>query len=58
MMLLCQTGTSWLKLVVLSQLWELIQMLPILQFGPQLLKHQGNNGELVMHLRLYIICEI
>lgn len=54
-MLSYQTGRSWLKLVVLSQLWGLIQRLPILQFAPRLLKHQGNNKELVMHnLRLHI----
>lgn len=54
-MLSYQTGRSWLKLVVLNQLWGLIQRLPILQFAPRLLKHQGNNKELVMHnLRLHI----
>jgi len=53
-MLLCQTGTSWLKLVALGQSRGLTPMLPILQFGLRLLKHQGNHGELHMHLRSHI----
>ena len=50
-MLLCQTGTNLLKLGLHSQPRELIQMLPILLFGLQLLKHLGSNGELLMHSR-------
>jgi hypothetical protein len=54
MTLLSQTGTNLLKLWLLSQPRELIQMLPILLFGLQLLKHLGNNGELLMHSRSHI----